>query len=126
MKQVLSVVGEALGSLRAHPLRSLLTALSVTFGAAVLVILLSYARGFPETTAGVLRSLGSKEFIVEPQRRRGPNSGRSGRRVQIRYSDITALRDACPSVGGLAPAYRPGRGGPVFCSNRSWPWANPR
>jgi len=115
-----SVVGEAVGSLLAHPLRSLLTGLSVTFGAAVLLILLSYATAVPETTATLLRSMGSREFIVEPRwRGRGPG----GTRVRIRYSDLPALRDACPSIAELAPAYRPGRGGPIFSSNRSWPWA---
>jgi ABC-type antimicrobial peptide transport system permease subunit len=115
---------EAIASLASHPLRSLLTALSVTFGAAVLLILLSYASGFPDTTGDMLRSLGSKEFIVEPRRRRGPNALRSGRPVQIRYTDLPALREACPSIAAVAPAYRPGRGGPIFSTNRSWPWAN--
>lgn len=117
---VASLLGEALGSLAAHPLRSILTALSVTFGAAVLHILLGYASGVPATTEAVLRSMGSKEFIVEPRRSRG---GRGGRQVRIRYADLDAVREACPSIGGLAPAYRPGRGGPVFSASRSWPWA---
>lgn len=115
-----SLLGEALGSLLAHPMRSLLTGLSVTFGAAVLLILLSYATGVPETTADVLRSMGSREFIVEPRWR---GFGRGGKRVRIRYNDLPALRDACPSIDELAPAYSPGRGGPIFSSNRSWPWA---
>lgn len=119
-----TLMGEAFGSLLAHPLRSLLTALSVTFGAAVLHILISYATGIPDTTASVLRSMGSKEFIVEPRRSRGHGGGtRSGKPVRIRYSDIDTIRDACPSIAGIAPAYRPGRGGPVFGENRSWPWA---
>lgn len=117
---MISVLREALLNLVSHPMRSLLTSLSVTFGAAVLLILLAYATGMPETTADVLRSLGSKEFIVEP-RRWGNRSG--ARPVRIRYSDLPALREACPSVAGMAPAYRPGRGGPIFSSNRSWPWA---
>lgn len=118
-----SVLREALGSLLAHPLRSALTGLSVTFGAAVLYILLSYATGLPETTGDLLRSMGSKEFIAEPRRSRGGGGSRGGRSIRIRYADLATLRDACPSVGGLAPAYRPGRGGPVFSSDRSWPWA---
>jgi len=120
-----SLFGEALGSLLAHPMRSFLTALSVTFGAAVLFILLSYSSGVPETTADILRSMGSKEFIVEPRRSRGMGGAgnRSGRAVRIRYADLPALRDACPSIDGLAPAYSPGRGGPVFADNKSWPWA---
>ena len=125
MRSALSVLGEALDSLLAHPLRSLLTALSVTFGAAVLFILLGYATGVPATTGTILRSLGSKEFLVEPRRSRGPGSAgnRSGRTIRIRYSDLPAIREACPSIAALAPAYSPGRGGPVFASNRSWPWA---
>jgi putative ABC transport system permease protein len=116
-----SVLVEAARSLGAHPLRSALTALSVTFGASVLLILLSYATGMPETTAGILRSLGSKEFIAEAQRM---FASRGGRALRIRYDDLPAIRSACPSVAAIAPAYRPGRGGPVFSSNRSWPWAS--
>ena len=117
-----SVLSQALESLRAHPLRSALTGLSVTFGASVLLVLVSYSAGLPETTADVLRSLGSKEFLVEPARSR--RGGNRGRRIRIRYADLEAVRAACPSIAALAPAYRPGRGGPVFASDRSWPWAN--
>lgn len=120
LTSLVSVFHEALMSLLAHPLRSFLTALSVTFGSSVLLILLSYASGMPETTAAMLRSLGSKEFIVEAQRMFG---ARGGRQLRIRYEDLPALREACPSVAAIAPAYRPGRGGPVFSQNRSWPWA---
>lgn len=113
-----SILAEALGSLLAHPLRSALTALSVAFGAAVLLILLGYASGIPETTATILRSLGSKEFIVEPER------SFSGRRQRIRYTDLPALRSACPSIEEISPAYRPGRGGPVYIEDGTWPWAS--
>ena len=105
-------------------MRSTLTALSVSFGAAALYVLLSYATGVPETTASILRSMGSKEYIVEPKRSRGMGGGsRGGRSVRIRYSDLPTIRQACPSIDGMAPAYRPGRGGPVFSTSRSWPWA---
>lgn len=125
MRSALSVARTALESLLAHPLRSVLTALSVTFGAAVLHILLSYATGMPSTTGDILRSLGSKEFLVEPRRMRGPGASgsRGGRRVRIRYADLGRIRDACPSIAAITPTYRPGRGGPVFASDRSWPWA---
>lgn len=119
-----SVVAEALASLLNHPLRSLLTALSVTFGAAVLVMLVSYASGVPDVTEDLLLTMGGKEFIVEPRRSRGSGGSRDGRRVRIRYLDLPAIREACPSIARLTPAYRPGRGGPVFAADRSWPWAN--
>ena len=91
-----SLLAQAFGSLAAHPLRSLLTVLSVTFGSAVLMILISYGTGMPETTSDMLRSMGSREFIAEPQRWRG-RGGRRGRRIRIRYTDIPAIRAACPS-----------------------------
>jgi len=121
-----SLLGESARSLLAHPLRSVLTALSVTFGTAALLVLLNYATGVPEATASVLRGMGSKEFIVEPRRSRGARGGgsRSGRELRIRYSDLAQIREACPSISGLAPAYRPARGGPIFSTERSWPWAN--
>jgi len=121
---VISIVSEAIRSLMAHPLRSILTALSVAFGAAALYVLLSYATGVPDTTASILRSMGSKEYIVEPKRSRGMGGGsRRGRSVRIRYADLPTIRQACPSIDGMSPAYNPGRGGPVFSTNRSWPWA---
>lgn len=118
-----SLLGQAFGSLVAHPLRSALTALSVGFGAAVLFILLSYATGIPDTTATILRSMGSKEFLVDPGRT-SSGGGRGGRRVRIRYTDLGAIRDACPSIEEIAPTYRPGRGGPIFSGERRWPWTN--
>lgn len=123
MSVALSVVSQAVGSLAAHPLRSLLTLLSVTFGAAALHVLLAYATGMPETTADVLRSFGGRELIAEPGRARRGGGGRSDRGVRIRYDDLPAIVAACPSVESVAPAYRPGRGGPIYSADRSWPWA---
>ena len=120
-----AVVGEAARSLASHPLRSLLTLGSVAFGAAVLFVLLSYATGIPDATESILRSLGGKEFIVEPRRSRGAGAGgsRDGREIRIRYVDLDVIRAACPSIERMAPTYSPGRGGPVFSEDRSWPWA---
>ena len=124
MRSFGSILQQSAESLIAHPLRSFLTALSVTFGAAALFVLLSYVTGVPETTTTILRSLGSKEFIVEARRSRGRGAGtRSGRTIRIRYSDLEAIRDACPSIEKVAPTYSPGMGGPVFSANKSWPWA---
>jgi putative ABC transport system permease protein len=121
----LSVLSEASQSLRAHPLRSVLTLASVAFGVAVLFVLLAYATGMPDATTSILRSLGGKEFVVEPRRMRGPGGGgsRGGREVRIRYADLPAIREACPSIEALAPTFSPGRGGPVFSKDKSWPWA---
>ena len=118
-----SAVAEGARSLVAHPLRSLLTLSSVAFGAAVLFMLLSYATGMPEATASILRSLGGKEFVVDPGRTAGPGGNRSGREIRIRYIDLPVIRTACPSIEAVAAVYRPGRGSPVFTANMSWPYA---
>ncbi len=124
MRVAASVLREALQSLLAHPLRSLLTLASVAFGAAVLLVLLAYATGVPGATASILRSLGGKEFVVDPGRSGHMGSGnRGGRRVRIRYADLPAIREACPSIEALAPTVSPGMGGPVFAQDHSWPWA---
>jgi ABC-type antimicrobial peptide transport system permease subunit len=123
-----SVVAEAGRSLLAHPLRSLLTLLSVAFGAAVLLVLLAFATGVPDATTSILRSLGGKELVVEAGRMRGSGGAgnRGGRQVRIRYVDLSAIREACPSIAALAPTFDAGRGGPAFALSRSWPWARLR
>lgn len=119
-----SVLAEAWGSLTSHRLRSTLTALSVAFGAAVLFILMSYGTAVPAATSDMLHRMGSTEFVVEPERTSGPGGGaRGGRRVQVRYDDLAAIRRACPSIDGIAASYDPTRGQPVFTAGRSWPWA---
>ncbi len=118
-----SILAEAWGSLASHPLRSTLTALSVTFGASVLFILMSYGSDVPAATGDMLHRMGSTEFVVEPERTSGAGGGaRGGRRIQIRYDDLPAIRGACPSIAGIAATYRPTRGQPAFSAKRSWPW----
>lgn len=119
----MSALAQAAGSLRAHPLRSALTALSVTFGAAVLFVLMGYGTAMPQGTADLLHRLGSREFVVDPGRVQSVGGGR-GRRIRIRYTDLPAIRAACPSVAAVSPMYRPSRGQPAFTATRSWPWAS--
>jgi len=119
---LLSLLGEAGKSLSRHPLRSLLTALSVTFGAAVLIVLVSYGTAAPEAAVEVLRQTASTQILVYPRWTRGHGGGRTGRQIRIRYDDIPALKEACPSIVGLAGAFWPTHGAPAFSADRSWPW----
>ncbi len=86
------------------------------------MVLVSYGTGAPAATTEILRQLGSTQIKVSP--RWGWMGGRSGgREIRIRYDDLDAIRDACPSVGQMAAGYRPGMGGPAYSADRSWPWA---
>ena len=117
-------IGQAGSSLALHPLRSALTALTVTFGTAVLIVLVSYGSGAPAATGQVLRDLGSTQIKVSPAGRHGHGGSRGGRRIEIRYDDLDAIREACPSIGGMAASYSPGMGGAAYGPTRSWPWAS--
>ena len=114
-------VAQAFSSLALHPLRSCLTALTVTFGTAVLIVLVSYGSGAPAATGQVLRDLGSTQIKVSPAGRHGHGGGR---RIEIRYDDLDAIREGCPSIGGMAAGYSPSMGGPAYGPSRSWPWAS--
>ncbi len=120
----MAVIGQALATLVLHPLRSVLTALTVTFGTAVLLVLVSYGTGAPSATEAVLRSMGSTQIKVQPARAWGPGGSNRGRKIRIRYDDLDQIRDACPSIGKMAAGMSPGMGGAAFGPSRSWPWAS--
>jgi putative ABC transport system permease protein len=122
------VAGEAVAALKAHPLRSALTALTVTFGTAVLLVLMSYGNSAPEATTAVLKSMGSTQIKVEARGRGGRGGGsRRAKPLEIRYDDIELIRAACPSIAQIAPGSNPpGAGSPVWAPKRSWPWASMR
>jgi len=121
MGDIRSILAESLQTLASHPLRSFLTAMTVAFGTAVLVVLMSYGTNAPEATGEVLRQLGSTQIKVQPSRRWGRTQGKT---VNIRYDDLPMIREACPSLGGLAPGFNSSRGAVVYGPDRSWPWAS--
>lgn len=121
MTQFLCAIQQAVQTLVSHPLRSFLTALTVTFGTAVLLVLVSYGTAAPDATGEVLRTMGSTQIKFSPSFR---GRGGRGRRLRIRYDDLDTIREACPSVGLMAAGYSPGMGSPCYGPKRSWPWAS--
>lgn len=129
MNSVDIVVAESFAALRLHPLRSFLTALTVTFGTAVLLVLMAYGNSAPEATTEVLKSMGSTQIKVEPRSRGwsgGGGGSRRGKKLEIKYEDLEAIRGACPSIAMMSPGYSPGMGSGVWAPKRSWPWAGLR
>lgn len=120
------ILSEAFSALRHHPMRSALTALTVTFGTAVLLVLMAYGNSAPQATAEVLKQMGSTQIKVEARGRGGMGGSRRAKPLEIRYDDIETIRAACPSIAEIAPGTSPGMGSPAWAPKRSWPWASMR
>jgi putative ABC transport system permease protein len=96
----------ALGDLRAYPLRSALSVASFSSGIAIAVLLVATGDGLRGAIAEILRSLGEGQIVVTPGRTTGlGGQRRAGRSVRIRYADVPAVREATPSLEGLAPYF---------------------
>lgn len=96
----------ALGSLKVHKLRSILTTLGIIIGVTTIVGMLSLTQGLKKSVEDQVRSLGSNTFIV----RKFPAVITSGkqwrkyaRRKNLTYQDALAIEKLCPSVKTVAP-----------------------
>lgn len=103
----LSEVGRmALADVSARPLRSVLSVSSFSISIAIAVLLITGGEGLQSTVSEILRSLGEGQILVEPGRTTGlGGQRRAGRSIRIRYADVERIRDAVPSVSGLAPFF---------------------
>lgn len=116
----------ALADLRAHPLRSALSVASFSSGIAIAVLLVAAGDGLRGEVAEILRSLGEGQIVAIPGRTTGlGGQRRAGRPVRIRFADIPAIREATPSLDGLAP-YFDLRGGGAASYRYSIPFSPAR
>jgi putative ABC transport system permease protein len=98
---------EAWSTLTHYRLRAALTMLSVTWGVASLMLLLSYGNGFGEALIKAFDQIG-KDLIVVFGGQTSEQAGgeRSGRRIQLEYRDVEALRDGVPAIDRISPELR--------------------
>ena len=96
----------ALGSLKTHKLRSVLTTLGIIVGVTTVVGMLSLTQGLKRSIEDQVRSLGANTFTV----RKFPAIITSGkqwrkyaRRKNLTYEDALAIEELCPSVQTVAP-----------------------
>lgn len=100
-------VAEALNALSYYRLRSVLTMLSVTWGIASLVLLLSYGNGFSVTLVQAFDQIGKDLIVIFPGQTSGQAGGeRAGRRILIELDDIETLRENVPAIEAIAPEVR--------------------
>src|SRR5258706_2933508 len=110
---VLEAVEMALGTIRAHKLRSFLTVLGVIIGTTTVIAVGSIIAGFNANVTDSLLSYGANTIGVSrlPQ---GGHFGRMTREERMRkhffLDDAMAIRDSCPSVSNVTASLFPNVG----------------
>ncbi len=99
-----SIFGEAAQALSFNRLRSVLTMISLAWGVACFVILYAYGDGFHVALQTAFRAVGQDLIIMWGGRTSAQEGGeRAGRRIRLDLSDVDAIRETVPLVGGISP-----------------------
>ncbi len=98
------VLAESFASLRHYRRRTLITVLSLGWGVASFVLLMSYGHGFDKVLAAGFHAVG-QDLIIMADGQTSLQAGglRSGRRIQLDLEDVEAIRGAVPMVRALSP-----------------------
>jgi putative ABC transport system permease protein len=93
------LIRTALGAIRAHPLRSALTALGVVIGVASVVAMTSVGLGAQQRVTAAIQGLGSNLLMIQPGSFRGGgvNLG-AGTRTSLTDKDMEALQKGLPDA----------------------------
>jgi putative ABC transport system permease protein len=101
------VFSEALNALSHYKLRSALTMLSVVWGVASLMLLLSYGQGFGIALVSAFDQIGKDLIVIFPGQTSLQAGGeRSGRRILLELDDVEAIREGVPTVEAVSPEVR--------------------
>jgi putative ABC transport system permease protein len=101
------VFSEAFNALSHYKLRSALTMLSVTWGVASLVLLLSYGNGFRTALVEAFDQIGKDLIVIFPGQTSEQAGGeRAGRRIPLELRDVEALREGVPTIEAISPEAR--------------------
>jgi putative ABC transport system permease protein len=101
------VIAEAFNALSHYKLRSALTMLSVTWGVASLILLLSYGQGFGLALTQAFDQIGKNLVVVFPGQTSLQAGGeRSGRRIALEIGDVQALKNGVPTIEEISPEVR--------------------
>ena len=101
------VFSEALNALGHYKLRSALTMLSVIWGVASLMLLLSYGQGFGLALTRAFDQIGKDLIVIFPGQTSLQAGGeRSGRRILLELDDVEAIREGVPTVEAISPEVR--------------------
>lgn len=97
-------ISEAVNSLRFYRRRTVVTILSLAWGVASFVLLMSYGHGFDQALLQGFQAVGQDLIIMAAGQTSLQAGGmRSGREVRLELSDVETLREAVPTVGAMSP-----------------------
>ncbi len=98
------VLSEALASLKFYRRRTAVTIVSLAWGVASFVMLMSYGDGFDRALRTSFQAVGQDLIIMaEGQTSQQAGGLRSGRRVRLELDDVEAIRKAVPLVRAISP-----------------------
>jgi putative ABC transport system permease protein len=101
------IFSEALNALSHYRLRSALTMLSIVWGVASLMLLLSYGEGFDRALTRAFLQIGKDLVVIFPGQTSMQAGGeRSGRRIPLELSDVQAIQEGVPTVEAVSPEVR--------------------
>jgi putative ABC transport system permease protein len=98
---------EALSALAHYRLRSLLTMLSIVWGVASLMLLLSYGQGFGTALKKAFQQIG-KDLVVVFNGQTSLQAGgeRAGRHINLELSDVQVIEEGVPTIEAVSPEVR--------------------
>jgi putative ABC transport system permease protein len=98
------VLAESIASLRFYRRRTLVTVLSLGWGVASFVILMSYGHGFDKVLQSGFQAVGQDLIIMSDGQTSEQAGGlRAGRRISLEFADVEAIREAVPYVRAVSP-----------------------
>ena len=95
---------DAIDALRYYRRRTIVTLISLAWGVMCFLILISFGKGFEIALTKAFTAVGQDLIIMYGGQTSEQAGGlRSGRRVALRYSNATVLRDSVPMIGHISP-----------------------
>jgi putative ABC transport system permease protein len=101
------ILAEAFQALAHYRLRSGLTMLSIVWGVASLLLLLSYGHGFGQALARAWDQTGKNLIVIFPGQTSLQAGGeRAGRSIRLEIEDLKALQTGVPAIEAVSPEVR--------------------
>jgi putative ABC transport system permease protein len=134
MTLFLESLRSALGSIRAHRLRSFLTSLGIVIGVASVITVVSLIQGLSKNVSDQFSGLGGNSITIKP--RNDFKDLMRGKVNYLRFDDVDQLRLHLDEVSELSPLFSPGFSevrytgmsttAQVFATSASWQDVNQR